>query len=307
MSKAGRLTKRRLDVLALLAKYGALSIRGLEACIVPAIKRRKLNQLLSSMEGHGQVTRTYARQFGRAGVFYRISGNAAWLETVAGALKVGPDDIAEQGVRGFDLLHAEACAMWTEYLRLLFPEATIVHESKFAAFEELGPVLLQRDFDRDFIPDLVMMFPMNAAGERVTVAFEVERTPKKRSRLLRKLSKYANETRFDGVVYICQSDDISRRLCHVYSSSIFRHSLRIKHYGANFFLFSDGTTDVGATEPLLFNAALDRVKLREWVVELRSRSMFDRRDSNFLNRQSCPQVGTQALSREPRGQTIINQ
>ncbi len=307
MSKAGRLTKRRLAVLSLLAQYGPLSIRGLEACIAKPIKRRKLNQLLASMEEHGQLTKTYARQFGRAGVFYRISGNEGWQATIAEALEMNRSELAEQGVRGFDLLHSEACAMWNEYLRLLFPEATVIHESNFSAYEELQSVLLQRDFDRDFIPDLVMMFPENAVGEKVYVAFEIERSPKKRSRLQTKLSKYADETRFDGVVYICQSNDISRRLSDVYNSSIFRRSLRIQHYGANFFLFSDGTSEVSSTDPLLFNAALDRVKLSEWIMELRSRSLFDRRDSKFLKGQSCPQIELKTKSIGLQGQAFINQ
>lgn len=296
MGKRSGLTRRRLAVAGLLAKYGPLSIRGLEACMNPPMVRRKLNQVLQGMERQGQLTRKFANLFGRAAVFYRLPPNPAFQERVATALGMPLAGFADQGVRSFDLLHSESCGMWVEYLNCLFPEAEVVHERHFGTHRELRTVFLQRELDRELLPDLVLVFPPNAAGEKVYVAFEIERWPKTRLRLLRKLRKYADETRFDGVVYVCSRDDISTHLHSVYRASVLRQSLRVKHYGENFFLFSDGTANVQADDPLMFNAALERVKLREWISKLRSASLFDRRDSKFMFGQSCPQTRGEGVS-----------
>jgi hypothetical protein len=273
--------RRSRTVLRLLAKHGPLSVRSLEACMSPAIKRKKLNLVLSRMQQRGLVTTRYAKLFGGTGTYYQLAQDPASQFRIAAALQIDPDAIVAQGVRNFDLLHSEQCAMWTEYLALLFPEAKVVRETGFRADEELSSVLLASAEDREFVPDLVVTFPANDDGEKVHVAVEIEKSAKARIRLLKKLSKYADETKFDGVIYICDSGAISRRLSDVYNASVFRRSLRIQHFGANFFLFSDGTTNVGADDPLLINAAFERVRLRDWISTLRRDSLFDRRDLKF--------------------------
>jgi hypothetical protein len=290
MNRRSELTKRRLGVARLLSKYGPLSIRGIEACTTPPLARRKLNQVLLGMERCGQLTRRFANQFGRAAVFYRLPGNPAFMSRVADALETNVESMAEQGVRSFDLLHIESCGMWAEYLACLFPEARVIHENQFSRHPELSSVFLQRDLDREFIPDLVAVFPSERDDELVYVAFEIERSPKAKERLVRKLRKYADETRFDGLVYICSSDDISTHLNSVYNASVLKQSNRVKHYGENFFLFSDGTTNVGAEDPVVFNASLEPTNLRRWVSSLSASSLFDRRDSKFKDGQSCPQT-----------------
>jgi hypothetical protein len=290
MTETQLVVRRSRSVLGLLAKHGPLSVRALEACMSPAIKRKKLNLVLSRMQRRGLITTRFSKLFGGTGTYYQLAQDAASQNRIAAVLRIKPEEITAQGVRNFDLLHSEQCAVWTEYLATLFPEAKVVRETGFAAYPELSSVLLASAEDREFVPDVVMTFPPNVFGEKVYVAVEIEKSAKARPRLLKKISKYADETRFDGVIYICDTDSISRRLSDVYNASVFRRSLRIQHFGANFFLFSDGTTYVGAEDPILFNAAFERVKLREWITTLQRDSMFDRRDSKFNKGESYPPI-----------------
>lgn len=119
----------------------------------------------------------------------------------------------------------------------------------------------------------------------------MERSLKSRERLMRKLRKYSEETRIDGLIYICDSDDISATLRSVYGAGVLRQSLRVGHYSENFILFSDGIARRGERTPRVFNASLESVDLAHWMSSMRSISMLDRRDGNFKLQGAHPGHG----------------
>jgi hypothetical protein len=121
----------------------------------------------------------------------------------------------------------------------------------------------------------------------VYIAVEIERNPKSKDRLVNKLRKYAAETRLDGVIYICETDALSERLRSVYNSIVLERALRIRQYGKNFILFTDGTLDPVTKTPFLFNADLDSIALNSWTNSLLKTKCVDRRNTHFASPGVC--------------------
>lgn len=283
MSKA-RPYERMPQVLRLLLKHGPLSTRGLAACLSPPPGRRALRYVLKRLYDQGLLARREEKGSGR--IYHQITQDPAARPMAASILKVPLELIEQPQFRHAELLHSEDCAIWCELLSELFPEAQVRRDFQFAALKEAQSLLLSRFEERDLLPDLLLTIPARDGRGSVSVAVEIERTVKSGKRLLRKLRRYADQTRIDGLIYVCSSDAIQRKLLEVYVNKVAARALRISHYAENFFLFADGSASCDFSEPQMFNADGKSVSLKTWIRILAETKSGGRRDSIFQHRSS---------------------
>jgi hypothetical protein len=219
--------------------------------------------------------------FGGSAVYYQIRHKPEVLGEVACKIGTDPDTLRPPNPRHQELIHSEACAVWAENLKLLFPSARIMREHRFASDLAATQELLSDGNDYELRPDLLLLQEVGEELDRLSVAVEIERSRKSDTRIITKLEKYATETHLDGVIYFCETDMISERIRLLYKCKILDGARRVKHYADNFFLFSDVTSVTMNSEPLLRNAANQCVSLKRWMQYCEDNPRNTRRDTNF--------------------------
>ena len=272
---------RRKQMFQLLAEHGPLSRRGLKACLYPPIEQRRLYEVIKRLLSGGLIVKRHYKSLGKDAQYYQLTQQPEQLEKVAKVLGVNFGELRQPHFSRIEMFHSETCAVWKELLKHLFPEARILREHEFYGDEQVSKLLLARGEDNETRPDLLIIAKSKVAYGSVTVAVEIEKNPKSRVRLLRKLIKYATQSRLDGIIYVCEDTSLSDRLLNIYNSRVLDGALRIKHYGNNFFLFTDGTINLERTEPRMFNAALEPVSLINWITKLLNIEARSRRDAKF--------------------------
>ena len=270
--------ERRAHLLRILADHGPLSIKGVSAFVNPPMTRRRIRDALKRTYKAGLISKRNDRIFGGAAIYYQVSREPKAREEVASILKVHPDTIRTQCPRHQELLHWESCAILTELLRRLFPDAEVLRDFQLGSHPRALNLLLARKYELDLRPDMFILFPASQGFAQTSVAVEYERTQKSDKRLREKLTTYASETRVDGMVYICESDTISQRLMMLYRSKVLERSPRIRHYGANFFMLTSVGLRGTDGKFLVVNAEGKYVDLVRWIQLLRTTPSASRRD-----------------------------
>jgi hypothetical protein len=271
--------ERRRDLLRILAEHGPMTITGLEACLTRQSDRRSLRDVLARLYRRGILARRHDQITRR--VFHQIGQNPRALRQAAEILNTTEAALSSPHFRHAELLHSEQCAIWTEYLRLFFPTAKVQRDFQFASKPEAQNLLLSRAEGRDLLPDILLRQEAQAPCRKIAVAFEIERTFKSKARLHKKLRKYAEQTRLNGLVYVTNSSSLQGRILEIYQSKVMDRALRISHYGKHFLLFSDSTFDRTTCEPRMVNSKLEDVSLSAWITTLLETKDTGRNDDKF--------------------------
>lgn len=271
--------ERQPQVLRILLEHGPLSARGLAACLDPPVGERALRYILQRLYRHEILARRHDKVTGR--VFHQIAQNPRARIWAGEILGKAPDLLKQPQFRHAELLHSENCAAWCELLRHLFPTAFVRRDYQLPTDREAQAVLLSRGEEQELMPDILLTVPIGEGRSRIAIALEIERTAKSRKRLTRKLRKYADQTRLDGLIYVCSTASLRDKLVQVYKEKIAEKSLRISHYATNFFLFADGAMSRSRSELLMFNSAMEDVSLQDWMHTLAATKAGNRRDSIF--------------------------
>jgi hypothetical protein len=272
--------ERGKQILKTLAEHGPLSRRALEFILYPRINIRRLQDSLSRLYERGLVTKKYDRIFNNAGVYYQIARGPMPRRTVANIIGISPDRLDVPGPRHQALIHWEECAIWAEHFKREFPKAQVYRETQFDDEPLIKNILLNKDEPDDSVPDLMILAPGRQPEETIRVAIEIEKNRKSSKRIHNKLKKYANATRLDGVIYICDHDATEQAMSVVYKSKVLDRALRVNHYGEFFLMFTPGLDHPlwGAT---LRNFKRARMPLEDWINTLIGTHQHERRNSMF--------------------------
>ena len=255
----------------------------------PTIKDRKLHNCIARLVKNGLISKRQERVFRGTGVFYQLTQDPRGRENVAIVLKCSTAELLQPFFRSRELLHTEACALLVHRLSTLFPDALLTRDFEFYNNASASEILLTERGDHELQPDVLMSFRSGAGQPRVSVAFEIERSRKSERRLVAKLHKYANETTLDGVVYICESEQISKPVRQVFKTKINPKSPRIRHYGEYFLLSSNEPSELFSGQTKMFNSSVTPVMFVTWLAQLRSTALTRRRNQAFAEGAvSCP-------------------
>lgn len=276
---------RRTALLQMLAMHGPLSVRSLQKIIYPPMDRRRLYESLARLYGRGLITKHCDGVLGNLLSFYQISREPSQVNKISSLLRVTAESLDRPYPRHQELLHWEECAVWTEYLKILFPDFKVYREHEFHVEPLIKKILMTDHDENEFKPDLMLLSRSNEHGELVKIAVEVERKRKSQVRLYRKLKKYCTETFLDGVVYVTESDEIMHHLQLIYEKKLLEQTSRVSHYGKTFLLFSTPMLRARGTPHLCLNADLKHLSLQEWMQNLLTNVEWSRRDENFKLQQ----------------------
>lgn len=274
---------RSPQVLRLLHEHGPLSHRGLRAILEPPISLRSLQDVTKRLYQKGLLIKRfdYLPYRNLPGV-YELPQSDLGRNKISKILKVSPDDLIQPYFKNQELHHSEQCAIWTEYLKKMFPDAEVIRDFKIHK-HKLAKDILATDLQEilEIVPDILLIFKNTQHDLPVSVAIEVELSRKTDKRLIKKLRKYCMGCYLDGVVYVCSKNSLSTTLQSLYKNKLHAKNLRTGQYGNNFFLFCENKFDAKTCEPKLFNTLNEPVSLQSWVQYFKDKKPNFRRDSDI--------------------------
>ncbi|MEQ1875659.1 MAG: hypothetical protein ABL958_03370 [Bdellovibrionia bacterium] len=262
---SGKPYVRRKQIIRALYENGPLSIRGIKCLIEPLISDNGARQSIRLLKQRGLVIPRFSGLPENCANYYQLSLRDDTRPILSKILEVHPLALMEPLINDNELIHSQECAVWTKWFRMMFPDAEVARELQFKKSEMLmRPLMIDYD-NRHLIPDIILRMKNKAEDRFTTVAIEVERSRKASYRIAEKLRKLSCETRLDGVIYICANESISETIRHIYLSNIRHKASRVKHYGDNFFLFSNGKFSTVHNGPIMFNSELKQLSLFDWI------------------------------------------
>lgn len=267
------------QILSLLKEHGPVSIELLHRMTEPPSPKKNLRQSLLILRKKGLINQV---NINSQMTFYHLSQSKDDRENIADRLNVSSEGIKQPLLRKQDWIHNQWCEYWVYFMKSMFPEAKVIRENSIHANDVAQRVLQLKARDFDLMPDFLIRFDKAETTESIHIAFEIERTRKSNKRLLRKMRKYLNGTKVDGLIYICDSGRLSETIRLLYLNRLVAQAHRVKHYGDNFFLFSDSFVGRDSKADRLFNAKGDPVELKNWITILRNTKWTRRRDDGFI-------------------------
>lgn len=272
---------RAPQILKLLAEHGPLSARGLTDIMIPKTDTTRVREAMQRLQKRKLVVKMFDNLFSNRGVFYKINPNEKhWLE-ISEIVGCAPEYLFQPHFRKTELLHSERCGVWAEQLKRLLPGASIIRDHNFSSSEIAKEKLRSNGEERELIPDIIILKKSDVLGGTISVGVEVEKTVKSGSRLVRKLRKFCNESRLDGLVYVCEDASIAKRVRQIYLDRIIKRALTINNYGNNFLLFQNTLDASNLSHSTTYNSALRPAKLSTWFEHLSRHRLEERHDSNF--------------------------
>ena len=273
------------EILFLIADYNPISIDILERLIEPKVSKKRIRKSLWRLRRNGLIEMLPT---GGQSFLYQLNQSQRSRQTAQRKMKLNKSVSNQPLLRRQDWFHNQWSFVWESLIKRSFPECSIIRENSLGSDEAARGVLLIDQRDHDVLPDFLMTLPATDKFEQVAIAFEIERTRKSEKRLLRKFSKYLNQTRIDGVIYICDSGRLSETIRIIYREKLISKSLRVNHYGENFLLLSDSLSGGAETPTRLFNSIGEYTDLANWINTLRYTKATARRDSAFKRRDTNP-------------------
>lgn len=255
-----------------------MDIDVLHRMINPSTQKKNLRQSISILKRKGLIESLCLTQHLH---FYFLSQAQKNRENVAELIGATASDVKQSLLRKRDWIHNQWCEYWIHSIKRIFPEAEIIRENNIIDHDKTKRILRLTSRDFELMPDFLLIFPATSTSEEVSIAFEIERTRKSDKRIMKKLKRYLNGTYLDGLIYICDSGRLVETISLLYKSKLLDNAERIKHYGNNFFLFSDAMTCGDLPLNSLFNTNRKSADFTEWCNYLRTTKRTLRRDLKF--------------------------
>lgn len=272
--------KRGKDILKIVLDHGPLTIDLLQKMINPPMLKQSIRKSLQILKKKNLIEPVQSTQ---QSTFYMISQSPVSRRTTSEILETTADQIKKPLLRRQDWFHNQWCEYWLLNMKRHIPDAKIIREGEIESHEIAMNVLQIKKQDYDLRPDFLLILPKTNENDSVYIAFEIERTRKSEDRLIRKLKKYMDGTRLDGLIYICDSGRLSDTLRLLYEKKLIAHSQKQKRFAGNFFLLTDSLDGGGSELPRLFNACGKPTSFKSWCGYLSTTKWTKRRDEDFIN------------------------
>lgn len=274
--------KRRVanEVLTLLRDHSPLTLEMLHLMTAPPIQKKNLRQAIGIMKRKGIVDMV----MGSPSTFYYQLNNAETVrDEVAQRLRDDKTKAARPLLNRRNWIHNQWCEFWALTIKRAFPDVEIIREHEIESHALARSILQQQGKPLDLLPDFLMIFPKTATNERVSIAFEIERTRKSDERILQKLKTYIYETHIDGLIYVCDSGRLSETIRLLYRKKALEKAHKKRGYTENFFLFSDSMSAGDSPLSSFYNANGQPASLINWCHTLRAKTTEFRKDNQFFD------------------------
>lgn len=266
MSKNKYHPYRGTDIINLFVEHGPLSISTLSAMLLPPMKISKIRKSIYRLIDKGILK---SSNYNSLKSFYYISQSSQAIKYLCEKYKFLPEQLTDPGVHGREWIHNEICEYWIYLLKKYYPTCKIVREKDFDHDDLAKRAMIVSENEQTNRPDFLFILPETNDSFLVVVAFEIERMKKQKNRLMEKLTKYADRSFVDGVVYVCSGEEILKAISKIFQNQNMTESLRIGNYGEIFILFSDNFNTKTTLSDSLFGVTGKTINFLSWIEYLK--------------------------------------
>lgn len=266
------------EVLTLLRDHSPLTLEMLQRMTAPPIQKKNLRQAIGILKRKGIVEMVVSDQ---KTFYYQLNNSSAVRNEVALRLKDDDTKSARPLLSRRNWIHNEWCEFWALIIKKAFPEVEIIREHEIESHCLAKSILQQAGKPLDLMPDLLLIFPKTPTHEKVSIAFEIERTRKSDARIQQKLKTYIYESYVDGLIYVCDSGRLSETIRTLYQKKTIEKAHKKRGYAENFFLFSDSMSAGPSPLASFYNANGQPTSLINWCHKMRATKQQFRRDAQF--------------------------
>lgn len=279
---SGVIHKRQVgkEVMTLLKDHSPLTLEMLHRMTEPRIQKKNLRQAIGIMRRKGLIDMIACDH---ETFFYQLHQALPVRREVAMKLGCALEKTERPLLRRQDWIHNEWCEFWSLNIKRTFPEVEIIREHDIDSHNIAKNILQQNGRALDLMPDFLMIFPKTTTQEKVSVAFEIERTRKSNARIQNKLKTYIYETHIDGLIYVCDSGRLSETIRLLYERNASTKAHKKRGYADHFFLFSNSMSAGANPIDSFYNAGGQPTSLMNWCQQLRATKQTLRRDLQFQN------------------------
>lgn len=268
------------EVLTLLRDHSPLTLEMLQRMTSPPIQKKNLRQAIGILKRKGIVEMVVSDQ---KTFYYQLNNSSAVRNEVALRLKDDDTKSARPLLSRRNWIHNQWCEFWALIIKKAFPEVEIIREHEIESHGVAKSILQQAGKPLDLMPDLLLIFPKTPTHEKVSIAFEIERTRKSDARIQQKLKTYIYESYVDGLIYVCDSGRLSETIRTLYQKKTIEKAHKKRGYTENFFLFSDSMSAGPSPLASFYNANGQPTSLINWCHKMRATKQQFRRDAQFMD------------------------
>lgn len=264
-------------ILEILHEHGPLTLELIHRLLPFQISKENLRRTMSFNRKKKLVD---ILAYDSQTFFYQLNQDPQSREKVGQLLKKEGLISSQPRISAQNWHHQQWCEFWISVMKRQHPDAEIVRESEIPQSQFAKNILLIDNSDLELLPDFLFLLKINE-DKVLKIAFEIERTRKSEKRLIQKFKKYADETKVDGVIYICDSGRVADTVRLLFKDKFMAKSDRIGHYGKLFLLLSN-QIDVGFDFDQSFsNSEGDTVSFKKWIDYLSTINLLDRKNENL--------------------------
>ncbi|MCB0415120.1 MAG: hypothetical protein KDD50_12350 [Bdellovibrionales bacterium] len=280
MSKFVKPKGRTPQVIKALYDYGPLDVEVLTNILEPEIKMRRTQDCLYRLVNRGLVIRCNKIQNTFAKNYFQLCASKVAKIEISKILNCDQKDLNIPNFRAHDIEHSIACAYWSNYFEKHFPKAKSIRDFHISSDSKIMDHLMMNQ-DVEFYPDITVSFKSETTNDFITIAVEIEKTPKTRKRIFHKLNKFSTRSYVDGVIYICPNHALIDLVGGVYSDRIKTTARRIRQYGEYFLMFTNSFTPSIDANVKMFSSTGQNINLQNWINILETNLWQKRRNEMF--------------------------
>lgn len=271
---------RAPQVVKALYNYGPLNVNALSEILEPPMKARRTQDCLQRLVKRGLIIRCNKIDNHFSKNYFQLSTSGIVKHEISKIINIDPNKLNIPNFRAHDIEHSVSCGFWANYFNRHYPDADIIRDFHLGTNENiLNRLMVGKDIE--FYPDITVTYKSNAINDYVTIAVEVEKTPKARSRIFKKLNKFSTRSLVDGVIYICPTHSIIDLVNGVYSSRLKSEARRIRQYGDFFLMFTNSYTPDANECTKMISSSGDAISLKKWMSVLENNLWQKRRNQMF--------------------------
>ncbi len=252
-------------ILNLLWQHGPLTHEALLYMLEPPIKKRRLQMATERLMRNGLIHKRYSSLHKNMGQVIELNQTQVARVVLADKLRTSPEQLILDHFRSQELLHSIECAIWTEFLKRLLPEAEVVRDFQYGKLKWIESVLRLKAEEADAIPDILVRHPSKYSKGSTYIAVEIERSRKTDDRLIRKLRRITHPSRVDGILYVCENNFVESAVRRIYLNEALPRARFIRHYGNHYLVFARVNPERELKDVGVFNAEQNHLSLKNWV------------------------------------------
>ncbi len=282
MKKDVLFMNRGVEVLKLVQRFRLLSTKSIHLMLKIQPTQREVRRIVSVLIKKGLLVKANEYVSGSASNYICLSQTTRARASIARILGLNTSEISRQRPSYAQFIHEDMLSRIQFSIEKAFPGSITARDWEIYK-SSVPEIVFPRGHTQDsFYPDLVVGIPKDLAHKGFNrsafswVAIELERSRKKHSRVNAKLRDYAEQTGFDGLLYLLPESILENRYQQYFHNEATSRAAHLKGLKEAFFATTHLPKEFFNLHSHILNCGKRQLSTHAWLTFLRDSSRQDR-------------------------------